>query len=104
MSAMKAFMEDQEHYYAAGLAAGYEGNVFRLAAEMDSVYDDAHGYADPLTVAEMLYGSLLAGWQHGLDALYVNLQVPCNHPSTSCVSYDVPPSVPNLDLGSSQAK
>jgi hypothetical protein len=65
MSAMKAFIDDQHYYYLAGLEAGSENNMWRLAEDLSGVGDDASAYANPDVVAITLSEALYLGWQHG---------------------------------------
>ncbi|MFB7420746.1 hypothetical protein ACFC1L_39885 [Streptomyces sp. NPDC056210] len=65
MSLMKRWIDDRAHYYGAGLIAGSEDNVFRLAEEISGLHEDALAYADPMCAMEMLWDSLYTGWIHG---------------------------------------
>jgi hypothetical protein len=68
MSAMKAFMEIEAHYYNAGLEAGRGDDIFALAGALCGIEADAASFAIPIAVAGMLTEALFEGWAVGYRA------------------------------------
>lgn len=65
MGAMKAFIDDQQYFYTAGLEAGSEGNMVRLTTELENVRSSSMAYYNPREVDAELTASLEFGWAQG---------------------------------------